>query len=85
MTQVGVGVIPVAGLAIGGSIATNHTPLPGATLSLAAGDYLIQVYGAFQIPNTDGGVIECDLFAGVEVWPQLTLWVDEDAQRLRRW
>ncbi len=47
---------------IGGTIAADHTPLPGATLSLARGDYLVQVYGAFEIPSTDGGPIECDLF-----------------------
>ena len=75
--QVGIGVIPLAdGLTIGGPIADNHTPLPGATLELAAGDYLIQVYGAFQVPG-DGAPVECDLFGeGVVVWPQLTFWRD---------
>lgn len=73
--QVGIGA-NLTGINIGGSIATNHTDLPGATLELAAGDYLIQVYGAFQIPNTDGGVIECDIL-GAEVWPQLTFWMDD--------
>jgi S-layer homology domain len=77
--QVGIGVIPILdGLTIGGPIADNHTPLPGATLSLAAGDYMIEVYGAFEIPG-DGGAPECDLFPGVDIWPQLTFWIDQDA------
>ena len=56
-------------------------------MSLPAGDYLIQVYGAFEIPNTDGGAIECDLWgAGVVVWPQLTYWVDGNGNDpVRRW
>ena len=74
--QVGIGVIPPAGLNIGGPIADNHTPLPNATLSLAPGDYLIEVYGAFIIPG-DGAPVECDFFGVGEVaWPQLTFWQD---------
>ena len=68
----------VAGLTIGGSIAADHDDMPGATLSLPAGDYLVQVYGAFQIPDlTPADGIDCDLF-GVDIWPQLTFWMDED-------
>ena len=75
--QVGIGAIPPGEpITIGGPIADNHTPLPGATLSLPAGDYLIQVYGAFQIPNL-AGPIECNLFVA-DIWPQLTFWMDED-------
>ena len=75
--QVGIGVIPVLdGLTIGGPIADNHTALPGATLSLEPGAYMIEIYGAFEVAG-NGGAPECDQFgAGVEVWPQLTFWID---------
>jgi hypothetical protein len=79
--EVGIGA-NLTGINIGGSIGTNHTPLPGSILSLPAGAYLIQVYGAFQIANTDGGAIECDLFPGVDIWPQLTFWVDDNANNV---
>lgn len=74
--QVAVGAAP-AGINIGGSIADDHTVLENSHMTLAPGAaYLIQVYGSFQMPNTNGGAVECDLLGGADVWPQLTFWID---------
>ncbi len=51
--QVGIGVIPLLdGLTVGGPIADQSHPTPGRDACRShAGDYMIEVYGAFQIPG----------------------------------
>jgi hypothetical protein len=75
-TQVAVGA--ATAINIGGSIGDNHTDLPGSHMTLEAGSYMINVFGAFEIIGL-ASPPECDLFGGVEVWPQITFFVDDDA------
>ena len=65
--QVAIGVIPLpAGSHRGHRSRTITLPSGGDAYDTAPGvAYLIQMYGAFQIPNGDGGPVECDLFGVV--------------------
>jgi hypothetical protein len=68
---------PVAIEKIGGPINDNATKL-GTGVTLAAGTYLVTVDGAFMsdAPAAD---------PAVNVWPQLSLWIDKNDDGAFRW
>jgi hypothetical protein len=68
---------PKAIAKIGGPINDNNTKL-GVELELPAGKYVVTVDGAFQSSATAAN-------AAVNVWPQLSLWLDKNADNQFAW